>query len=130
MVQNSEEIWNEILSNQSRELIGTNEPNNGNGYHDGISWRIPFRPQMKFDDEFRRSPFYSIYLRDLGLRADPSLSKKGEFETGLRIGNCSKNFSKSLFKFFVKAYQLKQYKPSFHWFPCLLHSLCSVCGTS
>lgn len=101
MVQNSEEIWNEILSNQSRELIGTDEPNKGNGYHDGISWRIPFNPQVNFDDDFRRSTFYSIYLRDLGLHIDPSLSKKGKFETGLRIENCSENFSNTFIKYFT-----------------------------
>ncbi len=101
MVQNSEEIWNEILNNQSRELIGTNEPNNGNGYHDGISWRIPSRPQMNFDDEFRRSTFHSNYLRDLGLYADPSLRKKGNFETGLTVENCSKNFFNTFIKYFT-----------------------------
>ena len=100
MVQNSEEIWNESLTT-SRELIGTDEPNKGNGYHDGISWRIPFYPQVNFDDDFRRSTFYSIYLRDLGLHIDPSLSKKGKFETGLRIENCSENFSNTFIKYFT-----------------------------
>ena len=56
---------------------------------------------MNFDDEFRRSTFYSIYLRDLGLRADPSLSRKGEFETGLRVENCSVNFSNTFTKYFT-----------------------------
>ncbi|OFY89697.1 MAG: hypothetical protein A2266_04030 [Bacteroidetes bacterium RIFOXYA12_FULL_40_10] len=101
MVQNSEEIWNEILNNQSRELIGTNEPNNGNGYHDGISWRIPFRPHMNFDDDFHGSTFYSIYLRDLGLHVDPSLSKKEKFETGFSIENSSKNYLNTFIKYFT-----------------------------
>jgi hypothetical protein len=95
----SEDTWKEILNNQKFPLIGTNEPNNGNGYHDGISWRIPFRPQKVFDEEFYHSTFYSIYLRDLGLLLNPSLSRKDKFEGGLKISNCSKNYSNTLLKY-------------------------------
>ena len=99
MVPISEDTWKEILNNQKFQLIGENQPNEGNGYHDGISWRIPFCPKKEFDEEFYYSSFYSIYLRDLGLFINPSLSRKDKFEKGLKISNCSQNYYNTLLKY-------------------------------
>jgi hypothetical protein len=99
MVPISKDTWKEILNNQKFPLIGTTEPDNGNGYHDEISWRIPFRPKKEYDEEFYHSTLYSIYLRDLGLFINPSLSRKDKFEEGLKINNCSENYYKTLLKY-------------------------------
>jgi len=97
----SEDTWAKILNNQKLPLIGTNEPENGNGYHDGISWRFGFRPQKQYDDELFSSTFYTIYLRDLGLFINPNLSKKQKFESGLKIIGCSDNYYNTFIKYFT-----------------------------
>ena len=95
----SEDTWKEILSNQKLDLIGTNKPNEGNGFHDGISWRIPFRPKRQYDSELYSSTFFTVYLRDLGLFINPSLSKKDKFENNFKIINCTENYYKTLTKY-------------------------------
>jgi hypothetical protein len=100
----SEETWKRILTNQGFPLEGSNEPNNGNGFHDGISWRIRFRPKKQVNEDFLSSTFFTIYLRDLGLRMNPDLlSRKELFEKGLVIKNCSKNYLKTFSKYLANS---------------------------
>lgn len=101
MVQNSEELWKEILNNQNYELIGGTNPNTGNGFHDGISWRIPFQQQVFKAEGVRKNTFHSFYLRDLGHLINPNFSKKDKFEKGLSIENCSSNYYNTFLKYFV-----------------------------
>ncbi|MFC2152830.1 hypothetical protein ACFLSE_09930 [Bacteroidota bacterium] len=98
MVQISEEVWKEILNNQKFPLIGSNKPNDGNGFNDAISWKIKFRP-FKRPDKIYNSSFFNVYLRDLGLNLKPNL-KKETFEKGFRIENCSKNYYDTFLKYF------------------------------
>lgn len=108
MVPISNDTWKEILNNQKFPLIGTSEPDNGNGYHDAISWRMTFRPRKDYDEELYHSSFYSIYLRDLGLYINPSLSRKDKFEEGLKINNCSENYYKTLLKYFSNEHYFRK----------------------
>jgi len=96
----SKETWEEIISNQEHSLFGTNIPNNGNGYHDGISWRIPFRINNNKNSELFNSSFFNVYLRDLSHFINPSYSRKNKFDTGLKVNNCSKNYLNTLKKYF------------------------------
>lgn len=95
----SEEVWKEILNKQKFPLIGTNKPNNGNGYHDGLSWQIPFRYSV-FKDNNDFNTFRSIYLRDLSndVRSDFQWNKK--FVDVLNITKCSENY-KNTFKKYI-----------------------------
>lgn len=96
----SEETWKRILNNQAFPLNGSNEPNNGNGFHDGISWRLGFRPKNQVNEELFSNTFFSIYLRDLGLHMNPDLlSRKELFDKGLVINNCSKNYLKTFSRY-------------------------------
>ena len=101
MVKISEEVWKKILENQQFPLIGSNEPNDGNGFNDRISWRIGFRPQKDISNEKYSNTFFSIYLRDLGLIMNPNLhDKKDSFENGLKLKNCTKNYHNTFLKYF------------------------------
>jgi len=95
------DTWERILRNQRLPLIGTNEPNNGNGYHDRISWQPPIHRNKEFDNEFLHSTFHSIYLRDLGLFINPNLSRKNKFEKGLKITNRSENYYNTFLKYLL-----------------------------
>lgn len=99
MVQNSEEIWTEILNNQNHDLIGTTIPNEGNGYHDGLSWHVPYHQNKEYNEELLSNTFFTIYLRDLGLFMNPSLSKKEKFEANFEIINRTNNYYKTLIKY-------------------------------
>jgi hypothetical protein len=103
MEQISEEIWTQILNNQRLPLIGTNEPNNGNGYHDGISWQVPFHSPIfkhKNNEELYYNTFRTIYLRDLGNDINfGEYLQKNQFKDGLKIINCSDNYKNTLEKY-------------------------------
>ncbi|MEX0980661.1 MAG: hypothetical protein WDZ47_01105 [Bacteroidales bacterium] len=103
MVPISAEIWEEILFNQSLPLIGTNEPDNGNGYHDGISWRMTFRPKKEVGDSLYSNPFYSIFLRDLGYAVNPSYSSSNKFEKDFKISNCSQRYHNTLLHYLTNS---------------------------
>lgn len=103
MVPISAEIWEEILFNQSLPLIGTNEPGNGNGYHDGVSWRMTFRPNKDVDENLYSNQFFSIYLRDLGHAVNPSYSYSDKFEKGLKISNCSQSYLDTLLQYLTNS---------------------------
>lgn len=96
----SEETWEEIIRNQNHDLIGTNIPKKGNGYHDGISWHIPFRVNKNRNDELYNSSFFNVYLRDLSNFINPSYSRENKFRKGLKVTNCSKNYLNTLEKYF------------------------------
>jgi hypothetical protein len=96
----SKETWEEIISNQNHSLIGTNIPKQGNGYHDGISWRIPFRVNKNRNEELYNSSFFNVYLRDLSNFINPSYSRKNKFREGLKVNKCSKNYLNTLKKYF------------------------------
>jgi hypothetical protein len=112
MEKNSEDTWTKILNNQKKTLIGTNEPNNGNGYHDGISVQLPFNPKQGFDKDFYLTPFYSVYLRNLGLLINPGLGDK--FEKGLKITNCTENYYNTMLKYLANDVYYYRERNFFH----------------
>lgn len=96
----SEEIWKEILNRQDFPLIGTNEPKNGNGYHDSLSWQIPFRyPAFKNNTDF--NTFRSIYLRDLSNDLQAGFQWNKKFVDVLKITKCSENYESTFKKYIL-----------------------------
>lgn len=95
----SAEVWKEILNRQSFPLIGTNEPNNGNGFHDGLSWYIPFVKERE-NESFNE--FRTIYLRDLSNDLQSGFQWNKKFVDELKIINCSENYINTLQKFITK----------------------------
>lgn len=95
----SDEIWKEILNRQSFPLIGTNEPNNGNGYHDGLSWHSPFVKERE-NESFNE--FRTIYLRDLSNDLQSGFQWNKKFVGELKITHCSENYRNTLQKFITK----------------------------
>lgn len=101
----SDEVWKEILNRQNFPLIGTNEPNNGNGYHDAISWQIPFRnPVFKQNESVSDSfnTFRTVYLRDLSNDLQSGFQRKEKIVGELKITQCSNNYSNTFEKFISK----------------------------
>ncbi len=101
MAHISQDTWDEILENQKYPLIGTNEPNNGNGFNDAISWRKSFHTKSRGNDRIHAHQFNSIYLRDLSYDVNPSLSRKNKLKDGLKIVECSDNYYKTFLRYFV-----------------------------
>ena len=95
----SEELWNEIKSNQKAPLIGSNVPNQGNGFNDEIAWRVNFFSNIRngFDSE---SVFDdSFLLRDLSDKVNPTYSIEDEFNENIIVKNCSKDFKETLIRY-------------------------------
>jgi len=89
----SEDTWSEIKANQELALIGSTTPGEGNGYHDAMSWRVPY----DYDDSQKKrdvfsSTFISIYMRDLGSKINPNLLRKNNYLDGLKFENCTENY--------------------------------------
>lgn len=91
-------IWEKIKANQELPLIGENTPNHGNGYHDAISW-VVFAESHSI--EYYTNTFYNIYLRDLGLAANPNLRKE-KIGDGFQVSNCSDGYLNTLVKYFCE----------------------------
>lgn len=105
MAKISDEIWQQILNRQNFPLIGTNEPNNGNGYHDAISWQIPYQNQFfnqseSISDSF--NTFRTIYLRDLSNDLQSGFQWNKKFLGELKITQCSDNYKNTFEKFISK----------------------------
>jgi len=100
----SKDVWKEIQNNQNLPLFGSTIPFEGNGFHDAISWGIPFHPRKEIDDEFQLNNFHSIYLRDLGLLINPSYNRNDKFKNGIKITNCSDYYYKTLLKYFTSGH--------------------------
>ncbi len=98
----SDITWKEILSNQQFPLIGTNKPNEGNGYHDRISWGINYMFYRNRDSKHINNSFYNVYLRDLGNYINPNLTSRELFEKGFKIENCTDNYYNTFLKYFSK----------------------------
>lgn len=96
MEEISEEIWKKILNRQNFPLIGTIEPNNGNGYHDGLSWYTPFVKERE-NESFNE--FRTIYLRDLSNELHSIFRSKNKFVEALDIKECSENYKKTFEKY-------------------------------
>lgn len=92
----SKELWEEIKFRQALPLIGTNVPNEGNGFNDRLSFDIDMTLERNEDNYFEHSKFKTIYLRNLANRADPSLSKERKFTESIKLENCSSDFIKTL----------------------------------
>ncbi|WP_298367565.1 hypothetical protein [uncultured Lutibacter sp.] len=88
----SKDLWKEILFNQGLPLIGSNKPDEGNGFHDRVSWDMnfhenPYRPQKMLDNVK-----LNHYLDSIGGMINMIIDNHEEFKDGIKIENCSENY--------------------------------------
>lgn len=101
MANSLEELWENRLANQKFPLIGTNKPGEGNGFHDRLSFDVPYH-LLNRDYEPRYSNWiYSVYFRDLVNFLNPQYNRdRGEtFQNAIQLENCSGNFRDTFFKY-------------------------------
>lgn len=101
MANSSEEQWKSRLFNQRFPLIGEKEPGEGNGFHDRISFDVPYHLQSNENKTNYSSWLYSVYFRDLSNFLNPQYKNdRGEdFSNSIRIENCTENYKKTFLKY-------------------------------
>jgi hypothetical protein len=103
MADDLEDLWGNRLYNQQLSLIGTTKPGEGNGFHDRISFDIPYHLQSQNNQSYQPTHHFntSIYLRDLSQRLNPTYNKDlgSIINDVLILNNCTENFQNTFLEY-------------------------------
>jgi hypothetical protein len=100
MAKKLDELWENRTFNQRFPLIGSHTPGDGNGYHDKISFAIPYwrlreEESLKYDHWF-----YHVYCRNLSNSLNPKYRRyEEEVLRSFNLINCSEKYSETLYKY-------------------------------
>lgn len=101
MENNLNELWERRLFLQKFPLIGDSTPGQGNGFHDRVSFDVPYHLKYRKKHYDPQNELYSIYFRDLANFLNPQYRKdRGKsYNDALKLLNCSENYKNTLMKY-------------------------------
>jgi hypothetical protein len=98
MAKELSDTWKKILFHQRFPLIGSTVIGEGNGFHDRLSFDIPYIQRQVQASRYDHW-LYVVYFRDLLNSCDPKLKERLENEVKFEILNCSEGFRSTLIKY-------------------------------